>query len=664
LIRHVRATLMGGSPTPEPEPEPRIEPEPIVEPEMTYEPPPMNDYADFSDSDDFPDFQITITPEMVATYIMEAEEQLEVTEASLLALEKNLNDAEALDSAFRGMHTFKGNSGLFNFTQLEKLGHEFEEILEGFKSGDRQVEHQGISLMLKVLDVLKATTHKLPEGDGHVDNCDTYLDLLKKYKASGQVSKATTVNLKGDATLVGEILIEMGALTREQLDRALNRQAEPLGEILCGMGSIKTTDLDQALAVQQQRRATKTETAVQRRSATQNIRVDLFKLDSLMNLVGELIIAENTVVNNPDLDDYELPHFRKAALQLNRISRDLQDISMSLRMVPIEATFHKMVRVVRDVSQKQNKQVQLVMDGEDTEVDKSVIEHMANPMLHLIRNAIDHGIESPEERERQGKERTGIVNLRAYHEGGQVVIQVSDNGGGIDRNRVIAKAREKGLITQQHEFQNEQEVYNLLFEPGFSTASTVTDISGRGVGMDVVKKSIDGIKGRITIHSELGVGTTFAIRIPLTLAIIEGMLIRVGVQLFTVPLLSIRESLRTDLSAISKTIDGSEMVSIRKELVPVIRLHELFNTKADFTELTEGILIVVEHGTYQFCLLADEIIGQYQTVIKGLSEFFGMARGISGTSILSNGDISLILDIQGIVDNFLKFDWQPGEISP
>ncbi|MDJ0838994.1 MAG: chemotaxis protein CheA [Acidobacteriota bacterium] len=650
-------TAAESEPEPEREPEPELEPEPEPEPEPELEP------AFAEPVDEFESFQITITDEMVGAYIMEAEEHLEAAESSLLGLEKNLNDKESLDNAFRGIHTFKGNSGLFNFNQLEKLGHEFETILEDFKSGKKKVERQGITLMLKVLDALKSAVHELPEGGGKVEGFDTYLNMLTEYVKHGQVGHLKPKSGEGNATLVGEILLEMGVIEPEELDHALQKQSQPIGEILADMGSVQREELDQALNVQNERRATTAESNVKRRSSAQNIRVDLYKLDALMNLVGELIIAENTVTHNPDLDDYDLPNFKKAALQLNRISRELQDISMSLRMVPIEATFHKMVRVVRDVSQKQGKQVELVMEGEDTEIDKSVVENLANPLLHIIRNGIDHGIESPAEREAAGKDRTGIINLRAFHEGGEVVIEIKDDGKGIDHQKIKNKAIERGLVPHDHEFKNESEIFNLIFEAGFSTAEQVTDISGRGVGMDVVKKNIDAIKGRVHISSKPGKGTNFTIRIPLTLAIIEGMLVRVGVQLFTVPLLSIRESIKTTHDAISKTIDGSELVRIRKELVPVIRLHSLFNTASDFEDLTEGILIVVEHDTRKFCLFADEILGQYQTVIKGLGGFFGNVRGISGTSILSNGDISLILDIQGLVDNFLKFDWELPEIT-
>jgi len=623
-----------------------IEPEPVAKrtalPERRAEPDP--------EPGAMPSFEIEITPEMLQAFVTEAEEYLEMTETSLLLLEKNLEDRESLDHAFRGLHTFKGNCGLFNYPALEKLGHQLEEILESYKSGAKPVERQGISLILKVLDVLGTAVHALPEGGGEVPGFDELMTLLVEYQTHGRVERHFTGG--GDATLIGEILVEMGVLERLTLERSLAAQSKPLGEILVERGAITRESLIKALEVQRSRREAGGGQTRRKRSA-QNIRVDLLKLDALMNLVGELIIAENAVANNPDLDGLELPNFRKSSLQLERITRELQDIAMSLRMIPIENTFQKMVRLVRDVSQKQGKAVELEMRGADTEVDKSVVESLANPLLHIIRNAVDHGIESVDERETAGKPPTGTVRLTAYHQGGEVVIEVRDDGRGIDPGMILAKARQKGLLDTDQDLETEQEIYDLIFEPGFSTAAEVTDISGRGVGMDVVKRSIESVKGRITVTSRTGEGTCFSIRIPLTLAIIDGMLVRVGGQLFTVPLLSIRESIRTRPEWVTRTIDGGELIDIRGELVPVVRLHRILETPGEHEALTRGILLVVEQDDRRLCLFADEILGQYQTVIKGLGDFFGKIRGVSGSSILSNGDISLILDIKGLSDLFL-----------
>ncbi len=553
------------------------------------------------------EFRIEITSEMLAVFLAEADEHLELAETSLLGLEKNLQDADLLNTAFRSLHTFKGNSGLFGFAQMERLGHEFESILENYRSGEVAVTSVGISLLLRVLDLLKAAVHRLPEGQGQVAEFASVLEELIVFQAAGSATgtadldDAVPLGLNGDAA--AELMLGGDASDGQRVKRAANAN---------------------------------------------HLRVDLFKLDTLMNLIGELVIAENAVCHNPDLIGHDFQNFKKAALQLNRISRELQDISLSLRMVPIEGTFHRMVRVVRDISHKQGKEVELVMEGEETEIDKTVVEGLAGPLLHIIRNAIDHGIEAPANRAQLGKPRKGVVKLRAYHDGGEVVIEVRDDGRGMDHEKILAKARERGLF-QGSEPASRQEILDLVFLPGFSTAEQLTELSGRGVGMDVVKRNIEAIKGRVHLFSTLGQGSLVSIRIPLTLAIIEGMLIRVGQQQYTVPMVTIRESLRTTNEQICRTIDGSEIVRIRNRLIPILRLHRLFDVPDACTDLTTGILVIVEQEQRQFCLFADEILGQYQTVIKGLSGFLGGVRGVSGTSIMSNGDISLILDLQSLV---------------
>jgi two-component system chemotaxis sensor kinase CheA len=594
------------------------------------------------------EFTLTITPEMMKTFTTEAEEQLEVTESSLLHMEQDFSDRESLDAAFRAMHTFKGNCGLFNFELMEKLGHEFESILESLKAGELVVEQRVISMLLQILDVLKHQIHDLQEEkESSIENFDNLMTMLTDFREKGQVLH--TVD-KGNSSLLGEILVERGLIKREDLDVALNRQAMPLGEILKEMHLVQPGALDSALQIQEQRRQTEASNEVKRSSSSQNIRVDLPKLDTLINLVGELIIAENMVVHNPDLENHTFENFRKATLHLNRISRELQDVAMSLRMVTIEGTFRKMTRVVRDVAQKQGKIVDLIMAGEDTEVDKNVAENIASPLLHLIRNAIDHGIEKPEVREANGKSRKGTIWLTATHEGGEVILEIRDNGAGIDTSKVLKKARENGLIDEHTEFESDQDIYPLIFEPGFSTAEQVTDISGRGVGMDVVKRSIENISGRISIESKPNHGTSFRISIPLTLAIIEGMLVRVDYQLFTIPLLSIRETIKVKPDQVSQTIDGSQMVKIRERLIPVMKLRNLFLAGDTERDAGDGTLVIVEMHGERVAMLVDEIRGQYQTVIKGMSSYLENVRGISGTSILSNGDISLILDIQSLVE--------------
>jgi two-component system chemotaxis sensor kinase CheA len=362
-------------------------------------------------------------------------------------------------------------------------------------------------------------------------------------------------------------------------------------------------------------------------SAQVALRVDVEKLDQLLDLVGEMVISVSMVSNSPDLVGLNLDRFEKSIMHLTKITRDIQDVSMSMRMIPLSGVFRKMVRLVRDVAMKENKKVDLEIIGEETEVDKTIIEQISDPLVHLIRNAVDHGVESPAQRLVAGKPETGKVTLEAKHSAGEVWILIKDDGNGINRDKLLKKA----------------------IEPGLSTAAQVSSISGRGVGMDVVKRNIEKLRGRIDIRSSPGAGTMFILRIPLTLAIIDGMIVQVGDIKYAIPITSINESLRPAENQITVTPEGLELLNVRHQLLPVIRLHEVYKVGNARTKLTEGILIVVEHDLKKYCLFVDEMVGQHQIVIKGLPEYFGRIRGVSGFAILGDGEISTILDIAGLV---------------
>ncbi len=381
-----------------------------------------------------------------------------------------------------------------------------------------------------------------------------------------------------------------------------------------------------------------------------DIRVDLEKLDVLLNLMGELVIAESMVTNNTDLKGLGLENFERSARNLRRIISELQDVTMSIRMIPLSKTFRKGIRLVYDLSVKIGKKIRLDISGEDTEVDKSIIEQISDPMLHIIRNCIDHGIELPHEREAAGKSETGVIDIEAKHEGGEVIIRISDDGRGLNREKILAKAVDQGLTRGDAKEHDDKDIKTFIFEPGFSTVEKVTDVSGRGVGLDVVRRNLEKLKGKIDIRSNPGKGTTIIFRIPLTLAIIDGMLVRVGSANYTIPLLSIRESFRPDPSQVTVTMDRQEIVRIRDDLISVVRLHDLYNIVPGQTELDKGILINVVSGSKGVCLFADEIIGHIQTVIKGMPGYVASVRGISGCTILSNGDVSLILDVASLIE--------------
>jgi two-component system chemotaxis sensor kinase CheA len=321
-------------------------------------------------------------------------------------------------------------------------------------------------------------------------------------------------------------------------------------------------------------------------------------------------------------------------------------------MIPLASTFRKMIRLVHDLASKSSKKIDLRLVGEDTEVDKTVIEQISDPLVHIVRNAADHGIENPDERAGTGKPETATITIEGRHEGGEVWILITDDGRGLKREKILAKAIERGLVKGDGEDLTDEQIFKMIFEPGFSTADKVTDVSGRGVGMDVVKRNIEKLKGRIDIKSVAGKGSTFVLRIPLTLAIIEGMLVRVGEARYTIPLLTIRESFRPTPQQITTTPDGKQTVRVREDFYPVVRLHECFNREPDSREITEGILILVEGEGEMIALFVDEILGQQETVIKGLNDFLGDARGVSGCTILGDGEVSLILDVHGLVQIF------------
>ncbi|MBN2898747.1 MAG: chemotaxis protein CheA [Clostridia bacterium] len=374
------------------------------------------------------------------------------------------------------------------------------------------------------------------------------------------------------------------------------------------------------------------------------INVGISRIDQLLDLVGELVVSESMVTRNTDLQGLKLESFEKSVRQHRFIINELQDVVMSIRMVPLSLTFQKMNRIVRDMKKKIGKNVELTIIGEHTEVDKNVIEHIGDPLMHIIRNSIDHGIESPAERIDSGKPEKGTVTLEAKHAGGDVWIIVKDDGKGLNRERILEKALSRDLLRKEPHEYTDQEVYGMIFKPGFSTKEQVTEFSGRGVGLDVVQKNIQKLGGNVVVNSTEGIGTEFAIRIPLTLAIIDGMLLRVGHSSFTVPIISIKESFKAEKNNIVTDPDGHMMVMVRGQCYPIIKLYDRYNIASKYQSVNDGIIIMLESDGKEFCIFADEIIGEQQVVVKSLSKFLTKVNGISGCTLLGDGRISLILD--------------------
>lgn len=377
----------------------------------------------------------------------------------------------------------------------------------------------------------------------------------------------------------------------------------------------------------------------------ETVRVDRQRLDELINQIGELVIGASMV--EQEIVSIAGGRGLESMSALGKIVRDLQEMSLGLRMVPIAATFQKMNRVIRDVAKKVGKQINFVTSGDETELDKSVVDQISDPLVHMVRNAADHGIESPEDRIAAGKPAEGVVTLRAYQQGGNVYIELIDDGRGLNRKRIMAKAVERGLIPADANL-SDAEICNLIFLPGFSTAAAVTDVSGRGVGMDVVRRNVEALQGSVSVKSEEGKGSTITVRLPLTLAILDGLLVRLSDEVFVIPLLSVIESISVSTNEIHRIVGVGEVISLRGEVVPLLRLHHALNIKANEHGDEQGLLVIVEDQGRRLALRVDDLIGQQQVVIKNLETNFRKVPGVSGATILGDGHVALILDIFGL----------------
>lgn len=388
-------------------------------------------------------------------------------------------------------------------------------------------------------------------------------------------------------------------------------------------------------------------------SADSSIRVSIAKIDELINMVGELVITQSMLgqVGSGEIDEFDaarLEKLRDGLGQLERNTRELQESVMQIRMLPISFSFNRFPRLVHDLSAKLGKKIELKISGEGTELDKTVMEKIGDPLVHLVRNSLDHGIEMPADRTAKGKPETGLVHLNAYHQGGNIVIEITDDGAGLPADKILAKARDRGLVEPGEEL-GQEKILELIFEPGFSTAEVVSDVSGRGVGMDVVRRNIKDLGGAIEVRSVPDEGSTFTIRLPLTLAILDGQLLNVGEETFIMPLISIVESLQVDSLLINSVAGSAEMYKLREDYIPIVRLYELFGIEPKITELDNALLVVVEHESQKIALMVDELLGQQQVVIKSLETNYKRIEGLSGATILGDGTVALILDVGGLI---------------
>ncbi|MBW1713384.1 MAG: chemotaxis protein CheA [Deltaproteobacteria bacterium] len=574
-------------------------------------------------------------------FIGESLDLLQEIEVAILAVEKDPQDIEAINAIFRPFHTIKGVSGFLNLSDINKFAHNIENLLDEARSGQFLLEGPLVDVVLDAVDLLRVMITDLSTqiDTGQVKDQDYGLeDFLGRV---GQVREAALRGEVGDANApLGQIMLAQGELNQEGLDRGLSVQEEtkkPLGSVLVKEKIAQPKAVARALRDQ---RTAKTQ--------VQAVKVDTSKLDNMVDAVGELVIALSLVAENPKVAALRDQKLERDMGQLGRITSELQKTAMSLRMVPIKQTFQRMSRVVRDLSRKSGKPAELSMEGQDTEIDRTMVNAIYDPMVHMVRNSMDHGLESSQERQASGKRAMGQVTLRAYHQGGKIVIEIEDDGRGLDPDNILAKGIEKGLVSPDAKL-SESEIYNLILQPGFSTAAQITDISGRGVGMDVVRETVEGLRGDLEITSKPGQGSKFTIRLPLTMAIIEGMIVSVVSERYIIPALSVKEILKPEPGAFSTVSGGSgEMVMVRGRLLPLIRLNKLFGSAGSEGNLNQGIVVVVESEGRRKAVMVDNLLGKQEVVIKALGGAMGHLKGISGGAILGDGRVGLILDISGL----------------
>ena len=531
--------------------------------------------------------------ELLRDFLNEAAEYIEASEVALLALENDPQEDEAINTVFRAFHTVKGTAAFLGLTHIAEFAHEAESLLSRVRDKEFSYGPGCADLSLRSVDMLKALLGSVE------DAVATNGALLRPEGYAGLVAALANYSPDQDAASVGAApVVEVGP------------------------------------------RAQRAESAV---DATIRVRTD--RLDRLINMVGELVIAQTMIGGDTHIATGLQPDLARKVTHAGKIVRELQELSMSMRMVPLRSTFQKLARVVRDTASKVGKSVHFATDGDEVEIDRNLVDILADPLVHMVRNAVDHGIESPANRQRANKSATGSVRLSAYHASGNVVVDLIDDGNGLHRDKIAAKAIEKGLIETDRGM-TDSEVFNLIFAPGFSTAEKVTDISGRGVGLDVVRRNLEMIRGRLEISSKPGEGTTFSLRLPLTLAVTDGMLVRVGSERFVVPLTQIQMSFRPEPQMLSTVVGTGEMVQLRGALMPIVRLHRVFNVRDAVDNPLQALLVIVGDGAQRTALMVDELLGQQQVVAKPLGEALGRIPGFSGGAILGDGRVGLILDVR------------------
>jgi two-component system chemotaxis sensor kinase CheA len=577
---------------------------------------------------------------IIADFIVEAREYLDASEAALLHLEGNPDDAEAINTVFRAFHTIKGTSSFLGLDLITTLAHDAESLLSRVR--DREIRCTGgyAGLALRAVDVMA-----------------TLLDGVKVVLA-GKLSEPIAGYRMVVSRLRDPEAFGISELERRAAWRAFQEGAptpdvggvldNPIVAIAPRVASHATAAASVVRPVTPNDRAAPALPATDRFSTDAmdaTVRVRITRLDRLIEIVGELAISHSMLLQDPAVRDGANPDLACKIAQSENTVRELQSLGLGMRMVPLRVHFQKVARLVRDLAHKGGKLVTFVGHGEDTEIDRTLVDILGDPLIHMVRNSLDHGIELPDRREAIGKSRTGVVRLSAYHAGGNVIVELHDDGHGLDRERIVEKAVEKGIIPSG-DGMSDADVFRLIFAPGFSTAERVTDVSGRGVGMDVVKRNVERARGRVDIASAPGIGTKFTLRLPVTLAITDGMLVRVGSERYLVPASNVHLTFQPERRTLSTVGGRGEMLTLRDEVLPLLRLHRLFGISDAVTDPALGLIMVVGDGVNRAALLVDELLGQQRVVAKTLGDGIGSVPGVSGGAVLGDGRVGLILDVQ------------------
>ena len=555
--------------------------------------------------------------DLLNEFIVESMECSNMAESAILDWEKDPNNQELLNTIFRGFHTIKGTSSFINLDCVKDVAHKAESMLVRVRDGQESFTRGHADLSLKSLDMTKSILERMKtSGPGQqIELPLGYEELLEALKNFISGTRDSQVN----------DLSPEPAVKQEPREKLARKDGE--------------ASADQFLAASQ----------APDQIVESTVRVKIDRLDKLLDTVGELVIAQTMVGQDELIVSGKHRELSKKISHAGKIVRELQDLSMILRMVPLKGTFQKMARLARDLSQKNGKRVNFTIEGEDIEIDRNMVDMVADPLIHLIRNAVDHGIETPEERRRLGKSEDAWIYLTAGHVEGSIMLTVWDDGRGLSRQKIVDKAISRGLIDSA-ERMTDQEVWQMIFQPGFSTAEQVTEVSGRGVGLDVVCQAVDALRGRIEVQSSEGQGCAFIMRMPLTMAITDGMVVRVGSQRYILPIANIQKAVRPVEADIHTVNQRAEMLDFRGDLLPVFRLHRLFDITDAQTELTLGLLVVIGEGQQRCALFVDDLLSQTQVVTKLLGKGINKVQGVAGGAIMSDGTVGLILDTAGIVN--------------